>query len=135
MPGRLQIVAIVCAVLLLAGTIELVRRRRLQERYSLLWLLSATTILVLAIWSDGLTVLAESVGIATPSNALFAVAFGFVLLLLLHYSLVISRLSDQNKVLAQQLGLTQHALAELRNERQADVWESAPHGQEIPDRS
>ena len=85
--------------------LELVRRRRLLERYALLWLFSAVVLLALAVWRDLLANIADLVGIAYPPNALFVVAFGFVLVLLLHFSLAVSRLSDQTKVLAQRLAL------------------------------
>jgi len=85
--------------------LELVRRRRLLERYALLWLFSALVLLGLAIWDELLSKVASSIGVATPVNALFFVAFGFVLVLLLHFSLAVSRMADQTKVLAQRLAL------------------------------
>ena len=91
---------------------ELVRRKRLSERYAILWLLAAATLFVLAAWKGLLTTLSHDVGIHYPPSALFAVAFGLIALLLLHFSLVVSRLTDQNKVLAQRLGLLQHRLEE-----------------------
>jgi hypothetical protein len=84
---------------------ELVRRRRLLERYALLWLASGLVLLGLAIWRGALEELATALGIFYPPNALFVVAFGFVLVLLLHFSLAVSRLSDQAKLLAQRLAL------------------------------
>ena len=63
-------------------------------------------LLALAVWQGAARASSPSlVGIAYPPNALFLVAFGFVLLLLLHFSLAVSRLSDQTKVLAQRLAL------------------------------
>ena len=59
----------------------------------------------LSVWSGGLQALADLVGIAYPPNALFLVAFGFVLVLLLHFSLAVSKLSDQTKLLAQRLAI------------------------------
>jgi hypothetical protein len=53
---------------------------------------------------------ASVVGVAYPPNALFLVAFGFVMVLLLHFSLAVSRLSDQTKVLAQRLALLEERL-------------------------
>jgi hypothetical protein len=102
---RIQIVAIVGAGVLLLAILELVRRRRLLERYALLWLFSGVVLLGLAIWRGALEQLALLVGIAYPPNALFFVAFAFVLLLLLHFSVAVSRLTDQTKVLAQRLAL------------------------------
>ena len=106
-PLRVSIVAAVAAVILLLVILELIRSRRLQERYALLWLLTGIVILVLAAWRGALARLADLVGIAYPPNALFLVAFGFVLVLLLHFSLAVSRLSDQSKVLAQRVGMLQ----------------------------
>jgi hypothetical protein len=108
--SRVQIVSIAFALLVLLGVFELVRQRRLRERYALVWMAAALVLLVLAIWKHVLSVLSHAVGIATPSNALFVVAFGFVLLLLLHFSVSVSRLSDQTRVLAQRLALTEERL-------------------------
>lgn len=110
MDSRIQVITILVAALLLVGVIELVRRRRLLERYALLWLLSSTVLLALAIWRGALDKIAEQVGVAYPPNALFIVAFGFVLWMLLHFSVAVSRLSDQTKVLAQRLALLEERM-------------------------
>ena len=110
---RLQIVAIVAAVALLLIVLEMVRRRRLMERYALLWLLSAVVILALALWQDALEQLANAMGILSAPNALFFVAVGFILLLLLHFSAAMSRLSDQAKVIAQRHAILAQRVREL----------------------
>ncbi len=69
-------------------------------------------LLLLAVWRGLLTKLANAIGIAYPPNALFFVAFGFVLILLLHFSLAVSRLSDQAKVLAQRLALLEQRMSD-----------------------
>ncbi len=107
-----RIIAIVISAGLLLLILELVRRRRLMERYALLWLFSSFLLLVLSIWSGLLNALASAFGVSYPPSALFAVAFGVVLILLIHFSLAVSRLSDQNKVLAQRVGLMQQQLDE-----------------------
>jgi hypothetical protein len=112
METKVQILAIVASGGLLFLVLELVRRKAFLERYALVWLLSAVVLLALAIWEGLLTDLANLVGIAYPPNALFLVAFGFVLVLLLHFSLAVSRLSDQSKVLAQRLALVEQRLRE-----------------------
>jgi hypothetical protein len=114
METRVQIVAILVCLGLLGVVLELVRRRRLMERYALLWLACALVLLGLSIWRDALEIFARAVGVAYAPSALFLVALGFILLLLLHFSLVISRLADQTKVLAQRLGLVQHELDDVR---------------------
>jgi hypothetical protein len=107
-----RIIAIVISAGLLLLILELVRRRRLMERYALLWLFSSLLLLVLSVWSGLLNTLASAFGVSYPPSALFAVAFGVVLVLLIHFSLAVSRLSDQNKVLAQRIGLMQQQLDE-----------------------
>jgi hypothetical protein len=116
---RLQIVAVVGAVSLLVLVLELVRRRALMERYALLWLFSSLVILVLAVWSDALTLMARQLGILSAPNALFFVALAFVLFLLLHFSAAMSRLTDQSKVLAQRQAILEHRLREVERERAA----------------
>lgn len=109
---RVQIVAIAGSALLFFFVLELVRRRRLGEPYAILWLLAASVLLILSIFDGLLEELAGLVGIRTPANALFVVGFGFILVLLLSFSSVVSRLSRENKLLAQEL-------ARLNSERDA----------------
>jgi hypothetical protein len=120
MNTRIQVVAIVAAAGLLLVLLDLVRRRRLMERYALLWLFSAAVLLALAIWRDLLADVADLVGIAYPPNALFLIAFGFVLVLLLHFSLAVSRMSDQIKVLAQRLALLDEHVRNSEREAAAE---------------
>lgn len=99
--------AIALTLGLLVLVFELVRRKRLSERYAILWLLAAITLFVLAVWKGLLTSLASDVGISYPPSLLFVVAIGLIAMILLNFSLVVSRLSDQNKILAQRLSLLQ----------------------------
>jgi hypothetical protein len=85
--------AITVTLALLLLVFELVRRKRLSERYAILWLLAATTLFVLAAWKGLLTSLSHDVGIDYPPSALFAVAIGLIAMILLHFSLAVSRLS------------------------------------------
>src|SRR4051794_3225083 len=105
MEPRIQLVAVGAAAFLLFVVLELVRRRRLLERYALLWLLSGVVLLGLAVWRGLLERISSAIGVVYPPNALFFVAFAFILILLLHFSVAVSRLSDQSKVLAQRLAL------------------------------
>ena len=120
---RVQLFASAGALLLLAVVFELVRRKRLMERYALLWLFSALVLLVLAVWRGLLGRVADAIGIFYAPSALFVVAFAFVLLLLLHFSLAVSRLTDQSKVLAQRLAL----LEERERARARDGEPDRPH--------
>ena len=115
-PLRVSIVAAIAALLLLALIFEFIRRRRLQERYAVLWILTGVVILVLAAWRDALGQLADVVGIAYPPSALFVLASLFILLVLLDYSTVISKLARQNRILAQRLALLESRLENERDE-------------------
>lgn len=109
-PFRVSVVAGIASLVLLLVVLELIRSRRLQERYALLWLVTGGVMLVLAVWRDALGLVAELAGIAYPPSALFVLASLFILVVLLHYSTVLSRLSDENKILAQRLGLLEERL-------------------------
>jgi hypothetical protein len=115
-PVRVSIVAAVAALVLLFVIFELIRSRRLQERYAMLWLLTGVVILVLGVWRGLLSRIADLVGIAYPPSALFVLAAFFILILLLHYSTVISKLSDQNRILAQRLALLENEFERARRD-------------------
>jgi hypothetical protein len=109
-PVRVSVIAAIASILLLLVVLELIRSNRLRERYALLWLLTGVIMLVLAVWDGALVELADLVGIAYPPSALFVLISLFLLLVLLHYSTVISKLSDENRILAQRLALLENRL-------------------------
>ena len=112
---HVQLFAAFGALVLLGIVIELIRTRRLRERYALLWLATAGVILVFAAWRSGLHDLSRALGVAYPPNALFVIAILFMLILLLHFSTVISKLSDRSTVLTQRLALLEERLRELES--------------------
>src|SRR5205085_5207486 len=98
---------------LLVIVLELIRSRRLRERYSLLWLLTGGVLFALSLWRGGLNTIAGWFGVTShPPAILGAVGALFILAVLLHYSTGISRLSDQNTILAQRLALREQQLCE-----------------------
>jgi hypothetical protein len=111
-----QLFAALASVVLLGVVIELIRSRKLRERYALLWLATAGVILFFAAWRSGLHELSRALGIAYPPNALFVLAMLFVLVLLLHFSTVISKLSDRSTILTQRLALLEERLRELEDQ-------------------
>jgi hypothetical protein len=111
-----QLFAALASVALLGIVIELIRARKLRERYALLWLATAAVILIFAIWRSGLHELSKALGVAYPPNALFVIAMLFVLVLLLHFSTVISKLSDRSTTLTQRLALMEERLRELEGQ-------------------
>ena len=134
METRIQIVAIAATAFLFVVVFEAVRRRRLMERYALLWLFCTAVLLGLAVWKDALEEFASAVGIYYAPSALFAIALGFISVLLLHFSLVISRLADQTKVLAQRVSLLQDRIDVLEAEAAAARGRGERDGVDVPAR-
>ena len=112
-PLKISIAATIASLVLVLVVFELIRSRRLRERYALLWLLTGIVLVVLSAWRGGLNTIAGWAGVTGyPPAVLFAVGLLFVILVLLHYSTVISRLADQNVILAQRLALLEAKLRE-----------------------
>jgi len=113
---RVEIVMILGSIGLLLIVLELVRRRRLKEEYSLLWLLTAVVLLALSLWRSSLDLIAKLMGVFYPPTALFVVGFGFVLLLLLYFSTIISKLSGENSSLTQRLSILDWRVRQLEEQ-------------------
>jgi hypothetical protein len=124
-------ISVAGALALLLFVFELVRRKHLSERYSILWLLAAVTLLVLVGWKGLLTSLSHDVGISYPPSALFAVAIGLIVILLMYFSLVVSRLTDQNKILAQRLALLQQRIDSVERRSEPSAAQ-APPARDVP---
>ena len=115
MTPRMTVISIIISLSIMFGIVELVRRRKLQEEYSFLWLITGLVLFLLTVRYQLLVKLTQAIGVVTPINTLFFFGFIFVLLLCLHYSLRISQLATQVKILAQKL-----ALMEAEKTRKAD---------------
>ena len=120
--GRVQIFAVVGSLVLLGLIVELIRKRHLKEEYSLLWLLTGMTVLVFALWRDLLTIMAGLMGIAYPPSALFLLGVLFFLQILLHFSVVVSKLTDRNRDLAERLALLDWKIRELEHRKGKPGW-------------
>ena len=120
-PLKVSIAATIVSLLLLVGVFELIRSRRLRERYALLWVATGIVLVVLSAWRGGLNTIAAWLGVRSyPPAVLFAIGLLFVILVLLHYSTVISRLTDQNVVLAQRLALLELRVGEHERATEQD---------------
>ena len=101
----LKILSIVASGSVLFLVVELIRRGRLKERYSLLWLFAGAVLLVLSSSRMLLEYVSRMLGIFYAPSLLFLLAFLFLLLINLHFTVVISGLSEKNKRLAQEIAL------------------------------
>ena len=113
---RTQIFVVLVGLAMLLLILNLVRRKRLREQYSLLWIFSASVLVLSAIFIRAVDRLAHAVGIYYPPAFLFLIAIMMVMVLQFHFSTVISNLREQNKSLTQELGILG---AELRDVRRA----------------
>jgi len=99
------IFALLTSLITFGLIVELVRRRRLREEYSWLWLLTAAIMVLLVVWFPLLRLVTTVIGAATPINTLLLFAVLFLFAIAVHYSVIISRLTSQVKNLAQELAL------------------------------
>jgi hypothetical protein len=119
-PLRVSVAASIASILLLLVVLELIRGRRLKERYALMWLATGVVLLALSLWRGGLNTIAGWLGVGYPPAILFAVATLFVIVVLLDYSTVLSRLSDQNTLLAQELALLRRRIEALEERERGE---------------
>ena len=103
--SKVQIFSLVVSIISALVIFQLIRKKKLKEQYSLLWFLTVVVMLVLALWEGLLYRISSLLGIAVPSNALFMLALLFMFFMSLHFSMLVSRLTDQTKMLAQRLAL------------------------------
>ena len=116
MIDRSILFAVGASLVALIVVLELVRRRHLREEYSLLWLATAIVMLVVGVWRDLLHSLADLVNIEYPPNLLFLLAALFLLFIQLYFSTVITKLTQENKEIAQQLALLRYEVEHIRRE-------------------
>ncbi len=111
--SQIQIVAIIVSLLLFMLIMYLIRSQRLKEEYSLLWIFFSLVFILFSFWRNGLDYISEFLGVAYPPAALFMILLMAVFLILIEFSIIISRLADKNKSLAQEIGLLKHRLENI----------------------
>ena len=112
--NRIQYIAIIFSIVLLIFIFELIRRKKIREQYSLLWLFFSIIFVVLSIWREGLDAFAKLVGIDYAPSALFLLLVLAIFLILIQFSIIISRLSEENKKLSQESGLLKLEIDEIK---------------------
>lgn len=97
------------------SVIELIRRNKLKEKYALLWLASSLVILVFSVSRRTLDAISLSIGILYSPSLIFLIASFFLIVINIHFSTVISELSEKNKNLAQEVALLRKAVKEIKS--------------------
>ena len=114
MYSRLQGMFIASSLLLLLALFELIRRRKLEERYALLWIITGGAFLVVSLRTSILDRIAGFLGVIVPANALFLFGLVFMIVLVLSLTIVLSALARKNDRLSQRLSLLQFEVEELK---------------------
>lgn len=102
---RIQVISIIVSLLFMAYVVTLVVRGKLREEYSIVWIACTVFLIILSVWTSGMKFLANLLGVYAALNLLFTGALFAILIYLLHLSVVVSKIQDQNKELAQYLAL------------------------------
>ena len=126
MTSRLVIVGVVIAAALVITLLSLIRARRLNERYALLWLIAAVLVILFGLWPAALNALANVFGIAYPPSALFLLVGLILGLVLLDTAIVISKLVARASALAQHMASTEERVRVL--EERLDPGYSSAEG-------
>ena len=102
------------SLLFLGLIIELVRKKKIAESFSLIWLGLAVVFVALSFWREGLDIMAKALGIGYAPSALFLVLLLGIILLLIQFSVLITKFSRQNTDLAQEIGILKLELEQLK---------------------
>jgi len=129
MPIRQQIFALIVCLLVFIFTIDMVRRRRLREEYSVLWLATSIVMFVLVIRYDWLEALTRFIGAGLPTSTLFIGSIIFLMLISVQFSIKISRLTTQVKDLAQDNALLRSEFEAYRTHSGSDSPSTTPSTQ------
>ena len=123
--NRITVLAVLASATLLLYILEMVRRRKLREEYSILWLAGGVIMLLFSLKKEWLDWAADAAGIYYPPSFLFLIGMIFFLLILIHFSITISKLYQMNKKMAQELALLKQATEEERGKNTDETTKSA----------
>ncbi len=110
-----QIFSLLVSICVFMFTIDLVRKKRVREEYSLLWLATSLTMIILIFKYEWLVGLTSLIGAVLPTTTLFLGSILFLLILSVQFSIKISKLTDQVKDLVQENALLRYEFEKSRN--------------------
>lgn len=117
---NLTVLTAVMALIFLGSVVELVRRRRLREKYAALWILVGLVVVPLGFFPTALNTISHHLGVASAVSLVLFAGIMFLLLVCLHLSWESSRLEDETRVLAEEVALLRLEIAELSREYRAE---------------
>ena len=101
----IQIIAIAVSMIFLLSIARLIKNGKLREEYAIVWVVCTALLVTFSFWRDGFEVISHWLGIFDPPNLIFTGGVFASMIYLLHLSIVVSRLQQQNKILAQEIAL------------------------------
>jgi hypothetical protein len=125
--SRTQLITALAAVGMALYVLDLVRRRRLSEEYSFLWVVASVVIAILGFSTPVLRGITHALGILYEGSTVFLFGLAFATAMLLHVSVKLSRLGYENHALTRELALVRYDLEQLRA-RQGDAAPPAGGG-------
>lgn len=112
--AKIQIIAIAVSLLFLLYIVRLIIKGKLREEYSIVWIVCTAILILFSFWRDGLEVMAHLLGVYEAPNLIFTGAIFAIFIYLLHLSVVVSKLHNQNKKLAQDVALMKEKMKEFQ---------------------
>ena len=114
MTDPVQLISIAVSAALLVAIVELVRRGRLTEEYSFIWIVCAVALFVLSLWRNLLDLAASILGVHYPPALLLLVLTFFVVIVSLYFSVVVSRHRKDIERLVEEVALLEEQVRALR---------------------
>jgi len=102
---KIQIIAIIASLSFLVYIGRLITKGKLREEYSIVWIICTAILILFSFWRQGLEIISRLVGVYAAPNLIFTGTIFVIFIYLLHLSVVLSRLQQQNKTLAQEIAL------------------------------
>jgi len=121
----IQYISILGSVVFIGLIVMLIRNKKIKEEFSILWLFFGLVFLFLSIWRGSLEIIAQILGIAYAPAAIFLILIIAIISILIHLSLIISRLTDQAKVMIQEFGLLKMEMDTMKKKTKPDCPEDS----------
>jgi len=114
---RLQIIMVIASALFLGFVVIMIKNKKIELKYTLTWLLTAVTFIVLSIFPEALVLLSQLLNIQEPVNTLFLSIIFFMLLIIFTLTLALSRNASRVKTITQEIGIIKMELSRLEKDR------------------
>lgn len=124
--NSIAIISAIGSVVFLAVIVVLARRRKIREQYALIWLAMSFLILVFSIFKELLDLISRLVGIYYAPSLLIILIIFFGIVLGIHFTVVLSKLAENNTKLIQDIGLLKNRVESLENSRFTEVSTEEP---------